>query len=61
MACKEYDGVEVENQDVEKTHGVTKCTCKSPPTYIYVYINGKGDYRLMITTILIEALMMIIC
>ncbi len=42
MASKEYDGVEVENQDVEKEHGVKKCTCKGPPTYICIYKQERG-------------------
>ncbi len=42
MACKEYDGVEVENQDVEKNHGVKKCTCKGPPTCICIYKWERG-------------------
>jgi hypothetical protein len=36
MASKEYDGVEVENQDVGKKHGVKKYTCKGPRTYICI-------------------------
>jgi hypothetical protein len=40
---------------VEKEHGVKKCTCKGPPTYICIYKQERG-FWVMITTILIEAL-----